>query len=66
MVSAADIKLVINFDSGDSWVMWQCMTWVTNPIKYYGCVGGCTIPISVVTSFTSFHYLFILTIFTIL
>ena len=66
MVSDTDFKLVIHFDSSDSWVILWCLSWVTDPITNYGWVAVCKFPILVVTSFTSFHSWLILTSFTIL
>ena len=66
MVSTADFKLIIHFNVSDSCVARWCMSRITDPITNFGWVGRCTFPISVVISFTSFHYWLILTVFTIL
>ena len=66
MLSDANFKLIIHFDASNSWVTRWCLSQVTDMIKNSARVGGCTLTISVVTSFNSFHSWLILTDLTII
>ena len=66
MVYAAEFKLIIHFDASYTWVTRWCLYCVTDIIANSRWFEGCTLPISVLTSFTHFHYFLILNIFTIL
>ena len=64
MVSAADLKFIINFSASDLWATEWCLSGVTDLITNSGGVGGYTFSILVVTSFTPFNYWLVLTDFS--